>query len=593
VSTPTPTARPVGPTRSASNSPLLPWVLPTLGAAVVLLTTAIWVTGTITSRLGTGRWPHVAWSVGLLTSMAGGSHWPWPTQPGTVRIWSAALVAAVAVPAGWAGAAHRLGAPRSDSPLRALGRPGSITHLTLPAARRQAVRLRPTLATTKPQEVPPGAAGLTLGRVYTTGRRPGPHILATWEDVILCVMAPRSGKTTAIAIPAILSAPGPVVATSNKADLLVTAALRATTTGRTPWVFDPQGIAATTQSWWWDPLDGVTDVEAAERLAGHFIATVEDDKGESIWPMSATELLSGLLLAANLSDGAITDVYRWLSDERDPLPATILTTHGFDVLAGSMRSLAAAAPETRASVYFTARSGARCLRNPAITAWVTPKPLARLDPHTFLEQANTLYLMSKDSGGSAAPLVAALADAMMRAGIEASEAAGGRLDPPMVVVLDEAASVSPIRDLPTLYSHLGSRGVIPITILQSKPQGEGVWGERGLNALWSAATIKLIGAGIDDADTAEDISRLIGEHDVAVVTINSGEQGSRSTTLRTQRILTAGQVRALPKGSALLLATGAPATLLKLTPYYHGPHANQIARASTELVNAIREGSQR
>ena len=36
---------------------------------------------------------------------------------------------------------------------------------------------------------------------------------------MVAVMAPRAGKTTALAVPTILNAPGAVVATSNKPDL--------------------------------------------------------------------------------------------------------------------------------------------------------------------------------------------------------------------------------------------------------------------------------------------------------------------------------------------------------------------------------------
>ena len=411
---------------------------------------------------------------------------------------------------------------------------------------------------------------------------------AGWEDVLLCVMAPRSGKTTAIAIPAICSAPGAVIATSNKLDILYTAGVRRESTGLAPWVFDPQGVARVPQTWWWDPLAGITTVEEAERLAGHFIGEVEDEKN-SIWPMSATELLSALLLAANLAGTTITQVYKWLADEHDPAPAAVLESGGFDVLAGSLRGLGHAAPETRASVYFTARSGARCLRNPQITAWVTPppRPLPRLDPETFLAAPGTLYLLSKDSGGSAAPLVAALTDRVLRAGERRAESRGGRLDPPLVVVLDEAASVAPIRDLPKLYSHYGSRGILPVTILQSVAQGESVWGKTGMAALWSAATIKLIGAGIDDEEVASRISRLVGEHAVATVSVSTGRSGSRSTSLTHRPVLTPAQVRALPKGTALLLATGAPATLLRLDPHYRGPHAGAIAGEAADLTGRI------
>jgi len=65
------------------------------------------------------------------------------------------------------------------------------------------------------------------------------------------------------------------------------------------------------------------------------------------------------------------------------------------------------------------------------------------------------------------------------AGRRQAERAGGRLDPPMVVVLDEAANICRIAYLPELYSHLGSRGMVPVTILQSHQQGVAVWGESG------------------------------------------------------------------------------------------------------------------
>ncbi len=164
--------------------------------------------------------------------------------------------------------------------------------------------------------------------------------------------------------------------------------------------------------------------------------------------------------------------------------------------------------------------------------------LAEFDAAGFPTTRQTLYLLSKDGGGSAAPLVAALTDRVMRAGVLAAEARGGRLDPPLLVLLDEAANICRIADLPQLYSHLGSRGIVPLTILQSYPQGAAVWGETGMKALWSAATVKVIGPGIDDPRFAEDLSRLIGDHDVAVEgsSVADGRR-SRSTSLRQQRIL--------------------------------------------------------
>jgi type IV secretory pathway TraG/TraD family ATPase VirD4 len=462
--------------------------------------------------------------------------------------------------------------------VRSLARPRDLEALTPKGSATSARRLRPGLQSR------PGAGetGVVLGALEPSGT----VLRASWEDVLVAVMAPRSGKTTALAVPAVLDAPGPVVATSNKADLLAATGTLRAGVGRV-WTFDPQSIAYAPQQFWWDPVAELADVEAAERMAAHFVLTVDDDRSRDIWGPAAQELLAALLLAARLAGRDLLAVYGWLSDERAAEPVNVLRLAGFAALADSLEGVQGSPAETRGSVYFTARTAARCLRNPAVTAWVTPpagpldQPLDRFDPAGFVRSRDTLHLLSKDGGGSASPLVAALTDRVLREATLAAERAGGRLDPPLVAVLDEAANVCRIADLPQLYSHLGSRGIVPLTILQSFAQARSVWGEAGARTLWSASTVKLLGAGIDDAAFVEDVSRLVGEHDVRTTSTSRGRQGAtRSTSTRRDRILSPAAIRALPKGRALLLATGSRPALLRLQPWYTGPRAAHVQAAS-------------
>lgn len=199
-----------------------------------------------------------------------------------------------------------------------------------------------------------------------------------------------------------------------------------------------------------------------------------------------------------------------------------------------------------------------------------------------------MYLLSKDGGGGASALIAACADSVMRAATAQAERAGGRLDPPMLAILDEAANVCKISDLPDLYSHLGSRGIIPVTILQSYRQGQKVWGDAGMDAMWSASTIKVIGAGIDDPDFADKLSRLIGDHDVETRSTSTSDSGtSTSISMRQERILPADAIRALAKGTALLFATGMRAAMLDLRPWYQEPGADALSAASARASKAI------
>jgi len=488
-------------------------------------------------------------------------------------------------------AAHRAsGASSTDTN----SLPGAPTeHLRHKAAGESAARLRLSLRDTPPTQIVAADRGVALGLAL-----PARHLVyASWEDGILVVFTSRTGKTTAVAVPAILAAPGAVVVTSNKADTLqLTAELRARDTKQRVWVFDPQHIAHTEQTWWFNPLGGTLSIDDVTRLAAAFVLTVDDGSKVDIWGPAARELISNLMMAAHQAGKTLLDVYAWLMDEAAQEPVLVLRAHDFPAAADSLDGTQRLNERTRSSVYWTARSAMSCLRDPAIAAWVTPRAgLAEFDPAKFATSRQTLYLMSKDARGgtSAGPLVAALTDRVRGCAERAAERAGGRLDPPMLLVLDEAANVCRIADLPELYSHLGSRGIIPITILQNYPQGERVWGKAGMRELWNAATVKLVGPGLDDAEFNETMSRLIGEHDVDVVTYSWGRDGSsRSTTTRRERILPPDAMRTLQKGQAILLATATPAALLELVPWYRGPRREEVAqaeaRAKDELTERVR-----
>lgn len=201
----------------------------------------------------------------------------------------------------------------------------------------------------------------------------------------------------------------------------------------------------------------------------------------------------------------------------------------------------------------------------------------------------------KDGAGAAAPVVAALVDRVLEVAELLAQARGGRLDPPLTAVLDEAANVCPIRSLPQLYSHYGYRGLQVVTMLQNYQQGVGVWGTQGMDTLWSAATIKLIGAGIDDHTFLQRLSGLIGDHDVEKVSLSRQRGGRPSWQYTTTRepILPPSALRALPKTRAVLLSSGRHTGLGELRPWYwerdNAEIETYLSTALTELRAAATE----
>ncbi len=210
---------------------------------VAALSGLIWVAARIAAALTAGT--VEPFGVKFVTDLAHGrTTSAWPHTPAAAVGTAAVVLLAIATMLAVVAArliSRRWNAP--GDPVAALARNPRMLALTRLPVARAATGLRRSLAGADPRAIQPAEAGLALGRLARSGRRAGPAVYAGWRDTIVAFMAPGSGKTTAQAIPFVLSAPGAVIATSNKSDLwAATAALRAGSTGGRVWLFDPQQI---------------------------------------------------------------------------------------------------------------------------------------------------------------------------------------------------------------------------------------------------------------------------------------------------------------------------------------------------------------
>lgn len=420
--------------------------------------------------------------------------------------------------------------------------------------------------------------GLPIGRMV----RGNAWLFSSWEFVCLMIAGPRTGKTTAWLVPRILVAPGAVLATSNKRDIVDITREQRSQSGKT-WVFDPQGIAGEDQSWWWNILAGVKTPVDAISLAEVFIDSQRDPGAtkDAYFDGASKDLVAALVLAAALGGRDIRTVHEWLTRPLDDEPVRLLERAGQMMTAQSLRGMMNLPAETRGGVYGGASQTMNFLLNDVATRWVLPPAgatddegvvIVEFDPQAFVVSTDTLYCLSQEGRGSASPIVTALTVAVIEAALEhAKTQTGGRLALPLFVALDEAANVCRWRELPDLYSHFGSRGIVVDTLLQSWSQGASVWGDPGMNKLWSAANVKAYGGGVSEDKFLQSLSTLIGMEYVDQVQTSSSRQGtSRSVSVgAAQRpIAPVSELMAMPPNRAWVFASGAPAVYVRTVPYW-------------------------
>lgn len=421
-------------------------------------------------------------------------------------------------------------------------------------------------------------AGVSLGKLVNNGK----PLFASWEWVQTWIMGPRAGKTSCVCVPQIVEAPGAVIATSNKRDLVDLTRGPRSREG-VVWVHDVQNILGEAPSWWWNPLSFVRNMERAEALTDIFISSASSAgaKQDAYFESDGKRLLSHMLFAAAVADKPITDVFSWAQDPDDKTPRNALYDAGRPALAEALDRIQTLTPKQRDGVYGTVRPWVNVLSYDRVIPWITNDdaqgPRAEFDHTQFATTTDTLFLISKEGAGTARAISAALAVAVLTEAEErAAEQPRGRLATPMMGVLDEVANVVRWRQLPDVYSHYGSRGIVLASFFQSWDQGIEAFGEHGMRKLWSASNIRVAGSGLSDDKFLPFLSRIIGDHDVLRKTSSTSRGWGRqySSAVNRERTLDESDLSALPRGRAILSTSGMPPTLLKLEHFSAKPYGS-------------------
>ncbi len=404
---------------------------------------------------------------------------------------------------------------------------------------------------------------------------------------------PRSGKTTSLVVPNALVAPGAVVSTSTKPDVLVATWAERARMGRC-WLFDPTGTTPAPPGVTplrWSPVAACTDWEMAIRTtrAMSTAARPAGYLGESAhWTERAEALLAPLMHAAALSERGIDQVASWVNRHDIDTPLAVLDQSGSELGSDILTGLKDTDQRELSGIFSTA-SGVLAAYRSQRALDLAKEP--NFDPRTLRSTADTIYICSSGRDQAlTAPLVVGLIE-QVRAGAYESTSAGYRTGrwpgPPVALLLDEAANIAPLPDLPAIVSEGGSQGLVTLACFQDLSQARTRWGGAadGFLTLFGA---KVVLGGIRDVRTLDMISRLAGEGEVPHNSVTRrplpiGRQHT-SVTLSTRRQprLPLDVIGNLPPTEAILINGPRPPALLSLTPWFRtAPFAE--ARPALEL----------
>ena len=302
-----------------------------------------------------------------------------------------------------------------------------------------------------------------------------------------------------------------MLATSTRADLYEsTAGARAL---RGPvYVFNPQDVGGVPSSLSWDLLGPCRDLVMARRMASWL--KVPDIGGDLQWFQQKGDVaLMALLWAAAVTDRTILDVYEWTQLHGHVTCLEILATHP-----GSNRQMFAVCKrmfeENRTSRQHPGHDRPDAVVGDPAGPGRGGHPGCRGKAsarRTSPPRCGTLYMIAGgDDDSPITPLFKALASWVhFEAGMAGSKGRHKRLDPPLLMALDEVTQVCPV-DLPVMLSDSAGKGVLIEAVCHSRSQLEQRWGKDGAATVWACSGTKVLLGAISDPDTLEAASKLCG-----------------------------------------------------------------------------------
>lgn len=386
------------------------------------------------------------------------------------------------------------------------------------------------------------------------------RLYARLEDQVLVLAPQRTGKSGLIA-DRIVDHPGAVLATSTKADLVGLTAADRSRLGPVH-VFNPQGVGDVPSTLRVDLIGPCRDLVMAHNMAAWLTGDAAGHGNIEWFEQKGEVALAGLLFAAAVTGSTVADVFRWVQLDGHETALKALHAHGTPEMLAVVRRMMAD-NRTSGSVRDTIELSLSWAAVPQLAEAVTPRPGdVVFDVGRFVLDRGTLYMIASGSRKKSpvATLFRALASYVhYEAGILGTRLPGGRLDPPLLMALDEVAVICPI-DLPAMLADAAGKGILIMPVVHSTSQLEGKWGKDGGETIWSTCGTKLLLPGISHAQTLEDVSKLCG-------TVTEGTAPST----RTVRVVPPELLRTLPDWHALVLRMNLNPAVVRFRPVWKRP----------------------
>ena len=188
-----------------------------------------------------------------------------------------------------------------------------------------------------------------------------------------------------------------------------------------------------------------------------------------------------------------------------------------------------------------------------------------IDAEMFCKQKTAIFLVMPEEDNTKYFIISLILQQLYREILAVADENGGKLDNRVMFFWDEVGTIPKIESAEMMFSAIRSRRVSIVAMIQSFAQLQKNYGKEGAEIIVDNCQDTIFGGFAPNSESAEVLSKNLGNRTVLSGSVNRGKNDpSQSLQMMQRSVMTADELKSLPKGNFIVAKTGAHPMRTKL-----------------------------
>lgn len=180
-----------------------------------------------------------------------------------------------------------------------------------------------------------------------------------------------------------------------------------------------------------------------------------------------------------------------------------------------------------------------------------------IDAETFCKEKSAIFLILPEEDNTKYFMVSLFLQQFYREMLTVADENGGKLPNRVMIYADEIGTIPKIESFEMMLSAGRSRRISVIPIIQSFAQLDKNYGKEGSEIITDNCQLTIFGGFAPNSETAQILSKALGSRTVMSGSISRGKNDpSQSLQMIERPLMTADELKSLPKGNFVVMKTG-------------------------------------